>query len=144
LLNRFLIRYALQNQQANGSQTYVAVTSDTVVGYYTLAVGDIAHDDAPERLAKGLAHHPVPIMLLARLAVNVSWQGQGIGVGLLKDAMKRTVQVSAIAGVRALTVDAKDDAARSFYEHFQFISLPADPSQLYILLKDLRRIIEPH
>ena len=82
-LNRFLIRYALQNQQAEASQTYIALADEEVVGYYTLVVGQVEYDDAPERLIKGLAHHPVPIMLLARLAVGVSWQGRGVGAGLL-------------------------------------------------------------
>src|SRR5262245_14693670 len=86
-LNRFLIRYALQNQQAGASQTYVALSEAEVVGYYTLVVGHVEYDGAPERLKKGLARHPVPIMLLARLAVAASWQGKGLGAGLLKDAM---------------------------------------------------------
>jgi len=81
-VNRFLIRYAFQNQQAGASQTYLALSDDQVVGYYTLVVGQVAYDDAPERLKKGLARHPVPIMLLARLAVATSWQGQGLGAGL--------------------------------------------------------------
>ena len=68
-LNRFLIRYALQNQQAGASQTYVALADQELVGYYTLVVGQVEYNDAPERLTKGLARHPVPIMLLARLAV---------------------------------------------------------------------------
>src|SRR5271165_893634 len=86
-LDRFLIRYALANQQANASQTYVGLHDNEVIGFYSLVVGQIAYDDAPERLTKGLARHPVPIMLLARLAVSTSWQGKGVGAGLLKDAM---------------------------------------------------------
>jgi predicted N-acetyltransferase YhbS len=80
----------------------------------------VAYPDAPDRLTKGLARHPVPIMLLARLAVSSGSQGQGIGVGLLKDAMLRTVQAADIAGIRALAVHAKDEHARRFYEHFGF------------------------
>ena len=75
-LDRFLIRYAFGNQQANASQTYLGLHGSDVVGYYTLAVGDVAYADAPERLTKGLARHPVPIMLLARLGVSTSWQGR--------------------------------------------------------------------
>src|SRR5665647_1162949 len=73
-LNRFLIRNALQNQQANASQSYVMITADRVIGYHTLVVGEVAYGDAPERLQKGLARHPVPILLLARLAVSRDWQ----------------------------------------------------------------------
>jgi predicted N-acetyltransferase YhbS len=86
-LNRFLIRYALQNQQARGSRTWVALAGDEkVVGYYTLVVGQVEYSDAPERLTKGLTRHPVPIMVLARLAVATDSQGKGLGAGLLKDA----------------------------------------------------------
>src|ERR1035438_4703951 len=78
-LNRFLIRYAFQNQQAGASQTYVALADDEVAGYYTLVVGQVEYADAPERLKKGLARHPVPIILLARLAIATDWQGKGLG-----------------------------------------------------------------
>ena len=137
-LNRFLIRYALQNQRADASQTYVAVSGDDVVGYYTLVVGEVAYDDAGNRLKKGLARHPVPVILFARLAVAISAQGKRIGAGLLKDAMLRTVQAADIAGIRAFVVHAKDDEARSFYERFDFVTSPTDPYHLFILLKDIR------
>jgi len=143
-LNRFLIRYALQNQQqqAGASQTYVALADDEVVGYYTLVVGQVEYGDAPERLIKGLARHPVPIMLLARLAVATSWQGKGLGSGLLKDAMLRTLQAADIAGIRAFAVHAKDDEAKSFYERFDFIESPSDPYHLFRLLKDIRAALK--
>ncbi|MBX3027871.1 GNAT family N-acetyltransferase [bacterium] len=137
-LNRFLVRYALPNQQADASQTYVALSHDRIVGYYTLVVGEVAHEDAAGRLTKGLAHHPVPIMLLARLAVALASQGKGYGAGLLKDAMLRTLHAADIAGIRAFTVHAKDDEARAFYEHFDFVASPTDPYHLFLLLKDLR------
>lgn len=137
-LNRFLIRYAMQNQQAGASPTYVALSDEEVIGFYTLVVGQIEYADAPERLVKGLARHPVPIMLLARLATSLSWQGKGIGSGLLKDAMLRTLQAADIAGIRAFVVHAKDEQARSFYERFGLIVSPSDPFHLFILLKDVR------
>jgi len=137
-LNRFLARYAFQNQQAGASQTYIAVADDAVVGYYTLVVGQVEYVAAPERLIKGLARHPVPIMLLARLAIATSWQGKGLGAGLLKDAMQRSLQAADIAGIRAFAVHAKDDEARAFYEHFGFTPLPSDPYHLFRLLKDIR------
>lgn len=137
-LNRFLVRYAMQNQQASASQTYVALSDVQVVGYYTLVVGQVEFDTAPVRLTKGLAKHPVPIMLLARLAVGVGWQGKGLGAGLLKDAMLRTLQAADIAGIRAFAVHAKDDEAKSFYERFDFIASPSDPYHLFRLIKDIR------
>ncbi len=137
-LNRFLARYAFQNQQAGASQTYIALAANAVVGYYTLVVGQVEYAAAPDRLTKGLARHPVPIMLLARLAIATSWQGRGLGAGLLKDAMQRTLQAADIAGIRAFAVHAKDDEARAFYEHFGFSPLPSDPYHLFRLLKDIR------
>lgn len=140
-LNRFLQRYALQSQQAGASQTYVGLVGDVIAGFYTLAVGQVTYDDAPARLTKGLARHPVPIMLLARLATDRRWQKQGVGSALLKDAMLRTLQAAEIAGIRAFAVHAKDEAARQFYRHFDFISSPTDPMHLFVLLKDVRRIV---
>lgn len=141
-LNRFLIRYALQNQQAGASQTYVALVDQELVGYYSLVVGQVECNDAPERLTKGLARHPVPIMLLARLAVSISRQGKGIGSGLLKDAMMRTLQAADIAGIRAFAVHAKDDEAKAFYKHFDFVPSPSDPYHLFRLLKDIRAYLK--
>lgn len=138
-LNRFLHRFALGNQQANASQTYLGLADDAVIGFYTLVVGEVSFDAAPGRLTKGLARHPVPIMLIARLAVSVNWQGKGIGAGLLKDATLRTLNAADIAGIRALAVHAKDAAARSFYEHFDFAPSPSDPLHLFVLIKDLKR-----
>lgn len=139
-LNRFLIRYALANAQANASQTYVGLSGDDVIGFYTLVVGEVAYEDAPERMKKGLARHPVPIMLLARLAVSRDWQGKGVGAGLLRDAVLRTLQAADIAGIRAFTVHAKDDNARAFYRHFGFVESPADPLHLFALIRDLRAL----
>lgn len=140
-LNRFLVRHALQSQQAEASQTYVALAKDEVVGFYTLVVAQAEYDDPPARLGKGLAKHPIPLMLLARLAIATNSQGKGLGAGLLKDAMLRTLQAADIAGIHAMAVHAKDDAARSFYERFDFISSPTDPYHLFLLLKDVRRLI---
>jgi predicted N-acetyltransferase YhbS len=112
-----------------------------VVGYHTLAVGHVTREEAPECLTKGLERHSVPIMLLAPLAVDRRWQGQGVGKGLLKDAMQRTLQAADIAGIRTFAVHAKDGEARSFYQQFDFIPSPTDPMHLFVLLKDVRRII---
>ncbi|MGX8013376.1 GNAT family N-acetyltransferase [Mesorhizobium sp. ORM8.1] len=139
-LNRFLARYAFQNQQANASQTYIGLSGEIVIGFYTLAIGEVAYDDAPDRLKKGLARYPVPIMLLARLAVSLDWRGKGVGAGLLRDAVLRSLQAADIAGIRALTVHAKDDNARSFYERYGFMRSPTDPLHLYVLIKDLKNL----
>jgi predicted N-acetyltransferase YhbS len=141
-LNCFLVRYALQNQQAEASQTYVALIGHEVVGFYTLVVAQVEYDDAPQRLGKGLAKHPIPLMLLARLAIATSWQGKRLGSGLLKDAMLRTLQAADIAGIRAMAVHAKDDDARAFYERFGFVPAATDPYHLFVLLKNVRAALK--
>ena len=141
-LDRFLKRYALGNQQANAAQTYLALHGTEVIGFYSLVVGEIAFSDAPERLTKGLARHPVPIMLLARLAVSTAWQGRRIGAYLLRDATLRTLQAADIGGIRAFAVHAKNEPAKRFYEHFGFEPSPTDPLHLFLLTKDLRRSFE--
>jgi GNAT superfamily N-acetyltransferase len=139
-LNRYLRRFALSNQQAGSAQTYVALSGSLVVGYYSLAVGEVAYDGASDRLRKGLARHPIPIMLLARLAVSSDWQGRGLGAGLLKDALRRTLQAADIAGIRAFAVHARDERARAFYARFGFLPSPTDPLHLFLLVKDIRRV----
>jgi len=141
-LTRFLTRFSLSSQQSNAAATYVGLADDQVIGFYSLVVGEVQYEGAPERLIKGLAHHPVPLMLLARLAVDQSWQGRGIGAGLLKDAMLRTLQAADIAGIRALAVHAKNEGARAFYQHFDFIDSSSDPLHLFLLIKDLRRHVK--
>jgi GNAT superfamily N-acetyltransferase len=137
-LNRFLRLHALQSQRAGISQTYVAATGAEIAGYHTLVVGHVAHDEAPERLIKGVPRHPVPVIILARLAVDRPWQGKRLGAALVVDAMRRVLQAADIAGVRAMVVHAKDEAAQRFYEHLGFEKFPDKPLTLYRLLKDIR------
>ncbi len=117
-LNRVLKRFALANQQAQSAQTYVACQGLTVVGYYSLAFGSVAHEQTPERVKKGLARHPIPVMILARLAIDQSLQRKGLGQGLLKDALERTIRATEIGGLRAILVHAKDDSRARFLRTF--------------------------
>lgn len=137
-LDRFLKRHALQAQQANSSQTYVAVSNGEVLGFYTIVAGEVQHADAPERVVKGMPRHPIPLLVLARLAVHTKAQGRGLGAGLLLDALGRTLQVADVIGVRALAVHAKDDRAIAFYRHFGFTPSPTDPQHLFMITKDIR------
>jgi len=137
-LDRFLIRHALQAQQANSSQTYVALSDNEVVGFYTIVAGEVAHAKAPERIVKGMPRHPIPLLVLARLAVHSKTQGRGIGAGLLLDALGRTLQVADMIGVRALAVHAKDDQAVAFYRHFGFTPSATDAQHLFMIVKDIR------
>jgi GNAT superfamily N-acetyltransferase len=141
-LDRFLKRYALANQGASSAQTYVVCRGERrVVGYYSLTVGAVEHAEAPTRVGKGLARHPVPVMLLARLAIDKAQQRRGLGEALLKNALLRTAQAADIAGIRALLVHAKDDEARSWYEAFDFERSPTDPHHLFLLMKDLKALL---
>ena len=140
-LNQFLQRYALVNQKAHSAQTYVCCWQGQVVGFYSLAVGSVDVADAPLRVVKGLARYPVPVMILARLAVAQAHQGKGLGRALLKDALLRTAQAADIAGIRCLVVHAKDDAARQWYASWEFEPSPTDAYHLYLMLKDLKALL---
>lgn len=140
-LDKYIKVHALQSQRASIAQTYVAVVGTTIVGYHTLVVGSVTHEEAPERLKKGVPRHPVPVMFLARLAVDKTWQGKGLGSALIVDAIRRVLQVAQIAGVRAVAVHAKDDAAVRFYQHLGFEPFPGQPLTLYRLLKDIRAML---
>lgn len=140
-LNRFLRRQAWNSQQAHGAQTYVLAKELEVSGYYSLAAGSVTHAEATERVKKGLARHPIPVILLARLAVDVPLQGKGVGPALLKDALLRAASAADTVGARALLVHAKDDNAKRFYEHFDFEPSPSDPYHLLLIMKDLLRIV---
>jgi GNAT superfamily N-acetyltransferase len=112
----------------------------TVIGFYTLVASEVAYASAPLRLSKGQARHPIPLMLLARLAVHRDHQGQRLGAGLLVDAMRRALEASQILGIRALAVHAKNEAAER-YRHFGFEPSPVDPRHLYLLLNDIQRML---
>ncbi|WP_260294974.1 GNAT family N-acetyltransferase [Sedimenticola hydrogenitrophicus] len=140
-LNQFLQRYALVNQKANSAQTYVCCGAGEVVGFYSLAVGSVDPGSAPARVMQGLARHPVPVMILARLAVDNDHQGKGLGSALLKDALLRTAQAADIAGIRCLLVHAKDDAARQWYKAWEFEPSPTDSYHLFLMLKDLKVLL---
>lgn len=142
-LNTYLKRHALSNQSAGSAQTHVALEDDRPIGFYTLTVAQAAHAEAGPRVAKGMPRYPIPVMLLARLAIDVSAQGKGLGAGLLKDAILRTLQAADIAGIRAMLVHAKDENARQFYEYFGFAPSPTDPLHLFLLLKDARKMVGP-
>ena len=141
-LNAWLNKYAWTNQQNDSAKTYVAIAGNLVVGYYALTTGSIHKHESPERIGRGLANHPIGIVLLARLAVDNSRQGRGLGKALLFDALSRIEEAADIVAVRAVMVHAIDEAARRFYEHFEFEPSPVDPFQLLLLLKDLRKALK--
>lgn len=136
-LDAWLRSYAGQAARAGTAVTYVALVDDRVVGYFAVAASAVAYDDAPPALAKKAARHPIPVIRLARLAVDRSRQGSGIGAALLREALRSAVNAADIIGARAVVVDAKDDDAAAFYRHFDFDPFPDQPHQLYLLMKDV-------
>lgn len=138
-LTAWLQKFAWLNQQSDSAKTYVALRGRRIAGYYALSAGSVQRDETPERIAKGLANHPVGVVLLARLAVDQSEQGKGLGKALLFDALQRIEEAADIVGVRAVLVHAIDEAARKFYQHFEFEPSPIDSFTLMLLLKDVRR-----
>jgi GNAT superfamily N-acetyltransferase len=138
-LNVYLKQYALQNQRKGIVRNYVTCRGTRVVGYYSLAYGSAAQADAPPGLIKGIGKYPIPLMILARLAVDVQERGQGLGKALLKDAILRTLQAAEIAGLKAIFVQAKDQSAEQFYARHGFIPSPGDPLHLFFPLDPLRK-----
>jgi GNAT superfamily N-acetyltransferase len=130
-MNDWLRRRALQNEASGASRTYVVCADRKVIGYYTLAVGAVAHVQAPGRIRRNMPD-PVPVMVLGRLAVDRIAQGRQIGTGLLRDAVLRTVQAAEIAGIRAILVHAISEAAKRFYENHGFVASPVDPLTVMI------------
>lgn len=141
-LDTWLKRYAWTNQRAETAKTYVAHQGGPVLGYHALVAGSVQKHEAPERIAQGIANHPIGVVLLARLAVDKSQQGKGLGKALLRDALGRIAQAADVVGVRSVLVHAIDDAARKFYLHHGFQPSPVDPMQLMMLMKDLRASLQ--
>ncbi len=141
-LTDWLLRHARQAQGSGSAKTFVVADDDRVAGYFSLTVGQIDTLDAPERIRKGMGQYPVPVVILARLAVSQSDQGRGIGFGLLQDAIRRTMLIAEQAGIRAMLTHPIDDEAARFYTRFGFIASPLREQQLLLLLKDARRWVK--
>src|ERR1035438_6141589 len=141
-LDLFLKRYAFKNQEADSSQTYVVHRNASVVGYYSLTVGSVDRHDCPPGVAADMPPgYPIPVILLARLAVDRKEQGRGLGAALLKDAFYRIASAAEIVGARAVFVHAIDSEAKSFYERFNFDEFPAGTLHLMLSIKDVRAAI---
>lgn len=139
-LDEWLRRYALTNQASGSARTFVTCLDDRVVGYYALASGAVSRASAPTRVTKAMPE-PVPVLLLARLAVDLPAQGHGLGWRLLRDAILRTLQVADHVGVRALLAHALDQGAADFYARYDFQPSPTDPLHMVLLLKDARALL---
>jgi len=141
-LNDWSTRHARQAQASGSAKTYVVTQDARVAGYFSLTVGQIDSLEAPDRVRKGMGAYPIPVIILARLAVSASDQGQGIGVGMLQDAIRRTFVIADQAGVRAMLTHPIDEDAERFYLKFGFEPSPVREQQLLLLLlKDARRLM---
>lgn len=138
-LNDWLLRHARQAQGGGSVRTFVACEDNRAAGYFSLTVGQVDTLDAPERLRKGMGQYAIPVVILARLAVDKREHGRGIGTGLLKDAIRRTLLIAEQAGIRALLTHPLDEAAAQFYRRFGFEASVLREQQLLLLLKDARR-----
>ncbi len=141
LLNNYLQKFALTNNQNGSSRTYVTTLAEKVIGYYALTPGAVQKSLTPKRVAKGLASHPIPVIIITRLAVDRSHQGQGVGKALMRDALLRIIDAAEIIGGRAILVQAKNQHAKHFYEQLGFEPSPIDTMHLYLLIKDIKKTL---
>lgn len=138
-LNGWLRKHARVAGAAGSARAYVVNDAEQgrVVGYYALCAASVSRREATARAGRGMPRHPIPAVLLARLAVDRSVHGRGLGAFLLRDAMTRTLAASAEFGIRILLVHAIDGEARDFYLHHGFEPSPTDPMNLQLLVKDV-------
>lgn len=140
-LTDWLLRHARQAQGSGSARTFVSCDGERVAGYYSLTVGQIDTLEAPERVRRGMGQYPIPLVILARLAVDLDYQGRGLGFSLLQDATQRAIAVAEHAGIRAMLTHPLDAQAEAFYRRFGFEPMPESDRQLILLLKDARRFV---
>lgn len=139
-LNDYLKKYAFQNQKRDAARTYViANEEDQIIVYYTLVFGSVSIEETTPEISAGSGKYPIPIILLARLAIDKTQKGKGLGKFLIKDALLRAVRASEIAGLRAFLVHAKDGSAKTFYEKFGFQPSPHNEFHLFLKMSDIRK-----
>jgi len=143
-LNRWLIDHALASQKADLARTYLALTDTALAGYFSLTTGSVRRESAPSRYTRGMPRHPIPTILIARLAVDRPHQGQQLGGRLLAEALRLAVAASDSAAARLVVVDAIDDQAAAFYRRYGFIDVPENPRRLFRKISDIRRTLEGH
>ncbi len=139
-LDLWLTRRALPNEATGASRTYVVAVDRRVVGYYALATGAVAQQQATGKARRNMPE-PIQVMVLGRLAVDRAYQRHGLGSALLRDALLRTLSAASIVGIRAMLLHAMSDDARRFYERAGFASSPVDPMTMMITLADVERAL---
>lgn len=141
-LTSWLIRHALASQHADLARTYLALEGEQVLGCVSLTTGSVRRDEAPKRHVRGMPAHPIPTILIARLAVDHRHQGQQLGSRLLAEALRLAVTASDAAAARLVVVDAIDMRAAAFYRQRGFIDAPEHPLRLYRKVSDIRRSLD--
>ncbi len=136
-LDTWLKRRAKKNQATGASRTFVVCDGWRVVAYYALASSAVAVVETSGRFRRNMPD-PVPVVVLGRLAVDRSFQGNGIGRALVRDAGYRVIQAADTIGIRGLIAQAASAQAKTFYEHIGFEVSPLDPMTLMITLADLK------
>ncbi|MCF8197470.1 MAG: GNAT family N-acetyltransferase [Sulfuritalea sp.] len=139
-LDEYLRRFARQHADANVSRSYVAVEGATVRGFYSLAMSAIRKENLPARHLNRFPNFPLPVARLARLAVEIRHQRQGLGELLLADALQRCLRLSAEIGTIGVIVDAKDDHTRGWYQRYEFERLPDSPLTLWLPTTAIARL----
>ncbi len=142
-LNRYLQEFASQHARKNISKTYVAIRkgNERVEGFYAISTGSMTLDDLPEAARLRLPRYPIPTAHLGQLAIDKSVQGQGLGEVLLFDALRRSARAGEEMGIYAVTVNAINEQAKSFYRRYGFVPIVADPLHLYLEVKIIRQLL---
>jgi len=140
-LNAWLKKYALKNQETGSSRTFVVTSKKRVVGYYALATGSVERRLSPSMISRN-SPNPIPVMVLGRLAVDISMQSKGIGSGLLKDAVLRVYRVSHDVGFKALLVHAISPQAKDFYLQYGFAESPLESMTLMLPISDISALLD--
>jgi predicted N-acetyltransferase YhbS len=142
VLDAWLRRHALAAQRMNSARTFVATRNGRVIGYFSLTMGSVLRAEAPEKLIRGMPAYPVGMVLLARLAVDQSQQGRGVGAMLLAEALRKAVAAGEVAATRLIVVDAVDEDAAAFYQRYGFVRTPENPLRFYRGTKDVRASLD--
>ena len=141
VLDEWLKKRALANEESGASRTYVVTAGGRVVGYYALATGAVAQQDATGKVRRNMPD-PIPVMVLGRLAIDKGYQRRGLGLGLLRDAVLRTLQAASIGGIRAILLHAISEDAKRFYERCGFSESPLDPMTMMVSIADAEKILK--
>jgi predicted N-acetyltransferase YhbS len=142
VLDGWLRRHAIAAQRMDSARAFVATRNGRVIGYFSLTMGSMLRAEAPVKLVRGMPAYPVGMVLLARLAVDQSQQGRGVGAMLLAEALRKAIAAGEVAAARLIVVDDVDEDAAAFYQRYGFVRTPENPLRLYRRMKDVRASLD--